>query len=165
MPSVTYSRALGATALLAFLAFGFALFSQHVLGMQPCAWCVLQRIICLAIGIVAALGWFARRRGGIAPLASAVVFLLAIGGAVAAWYQHTVAAHAFTCDLSFADRVVVGSGLDAAFPQVFGIWATCADSATTLLGVSYDIWTLIFFIALAALNLLALGGRRANRAG
>lgn len=162
MSALTYSRALGASAILALLAFGFALFSQHVLGMQPCAWCVLQRMICLVIAVVAGLGWLARRQRGAPAFASALVFLLAMGGAVAAWYQHTVAAFAFTCDLSFADRVVAASGLDALMPQVFGIWATCADSAVDLLGLRYELWTLMLFVGLALLNLLALGGRRAR---
>lgn len=158
---LTSKRVLGLTALLAFAALAFALISQHALGMQPCAWCVLQRMICLAIGVVAGIGWLARDNRIVPGLAMGASFLLAMGGAVAAWYQHTVAAKLFTCDLTFADRVVTGSGLDQALPQVFGVYATCADSAVSLLGVQYEIWALILFVAMAAINVLALAKPRA----
>src|SRR5690606_2018457 len=158
MPSMLLNldRTLALTTVLAFLAFGFALFSQHVLDMQPCAWCILQRMICLVIGALAGLGWLARRQRTVAALAASGIVLLAIGGAIAAWYQHTVAAQLFTCDMTFADRVVTGSGLDGLMPGIFGVYATCADSAVMLLGVRYELWTLALFALLAVANLLAL---------
>ena len=161
----SFNRVLGATALLAFAAFAFALFSQHVLGMAPCAWCILQRMICLAIGLVAGIGWLLRSNGAAAGFAMGVSFLLAMGGAVAAWYQHTVAAKSFSCDLTFADRFVAGSGLDQALPQLFGIYATCAESAVSLLGVQYEIWTLILFLLIAMGNVLALARPRSSGPG
>ncbi len=161
LSSLSTRAALGIISLLAFLALLFALFSQHVLGMAPCAWCVLQRMIVLAIAIVAGLGWWLHgRRPGAAQLAAAVSGALALGGVVAAWYQHTVAANSFSCDLSFADAVVTTSRLDVLLPQVFGIYATCADSAVDLLGVRYEIWTLILFVVLALLAVVALSPRR-----
>ncbi|MCK9509798.1 MAG: disulfide bond formation protein B [Pigmentiphaga sp.] len=160
LASLSLRQTLGIVSLLAFVAFLFALFSQHVLGMAPCAWCILQRLIVLAIAIIAGLGWWLHgRRPAVAAWAAALSGLLAIGGALAAWYQHTVAANAFSCDLSFADAVVTTSRLDLVLPQVFGIYATCADSATNLLGVRYEIWTLILFVVLAALAILALAPR------
>ncbi len=155
---ITRDRALAILALASAGAFLFALFSQHVLGMQPCAWCILQRMICVLIAIVAGLGWSMRRAGAVPGILLGAGFLLSVGGAVAAWYQHTVAAQSFTCDMSFADQAVTGSGLDALMPQVFGIYATCADSAVDLLGVRYEVWTLILFIAMALVALIGLGG-------
>lgn len=152
-------RALALIAVLAFTAFGFALFSQHVLGMQPCAWCILQRMICLATGVASGLGWLMRAHRKVAVAAALGTFLLSIGGAVAAWYQHTVASQQFTCDMTLADRVVSGSGLDAAMPGIFGIYATCADSAVDLLGVRYELWTLALFSILAIMSILALARR------
>lgn len=153
---LTPHRLLAGVCVLASAAFAFALFSQHVLGMQPCAWCILQRMICLGIAVVAGAAWLARRAPGAATLGLIAVFMLALGGAIAAWYQHDVAAQLFSCDLTFADRVVTGSGLDQAMPMVFGVWATCADSAVDLLGVRYEIWTLILFILMAAGSVITL---------
>lgn len=152
-------RALALIAVLAFTAFGFALFSQHVLGMQPCAWCILQRMICLATGVIAGLGWLLRNHRTAAVLAALGTLVLSVGGAVAAWYQHTVASQLFTCDMTLADRIVSGSGLDATMPGIFGIYATCADSAVTLLGMRYELWTLVLFSILAVISLAALARR------
>src|SRR5690606_1961474 len=146
-------RALALITVLAFSAFGFALFSQHVLGMQPCAWCILQRMVCLAIGVIAGLGWLARNHRIAAVLAALGSVLLASGGAVAAWYQHTVASQQFSCDLTFVDRFVTGSSLDMLMPGIFGVYATCADSAVTLVGVRYELWTLGLFAIIALINL------------
>jgi disulfide bond formation protein DsbB len=40
----------------ALLALAVALVSQYVFDMQPCPWCVLQRLLFLAIAGVAAIG-------------------------------------------------------------------------------------------------------------
>lgn len=157
--SLNLDRTLVLASLLAFTAFGFALFSQHVLGMQPCAWCILQRMVCLGIGVVAGIGWLLRSHRTAAVLAMLGVLVLSIGGAVAAWYQHTVASQLFTCDMTLADRIVSGSGLDATMPGIFGVYATCADSAVTLLGVRYELWTLALFSILAIMSLIALARR------
>lgn len=152
---------LGLIALLALAGFGFALFSQHVLGMAPCAWCILQRMILLLIAIVAGLGWLTgRERSGSISLAAGVSTLLALGGVVAAWYQHTVAAQSFSCDQTFADVVVTRSGLDQMIPQVFGIYATCADSAVDLFGIRYELWALVLFVLLGFLGIRALAPQR-----
>ena len=45
-----------AIALLSLGAVGAALLTQHVWGMQPCPWCVLQRAIFCLIAIAALLG-------------------------------------------------------------------------------------------------------------
>lgn len=152
---------LGLIALLALAALAFALFSQHVLGMAPCAWCILQRQIVVVIAVVAALGWWAGgRHPGAVSVAAGVSGVLALGGIVAAWYQHTVAANSFSCDLSVADRVVTASRLDQWLPQVFGIYATCADSAVDLIGVPYELWSLMLFVLLAALAIRVMAPRR-----
>ena len=73
----------------------------------------------------------------------------------ATWYQYTVAAEMFSCDMTFADRFMTGSGLESAFPALFGIYATCMDAAVEVLGVEYAIWSLMLF---ALLGVLALAG-------
>jgi disulfide bond formation protein DsbB len=147
-------RLLRLISLLCLSAVGFALISQYAFGMRPCAWCVLQRLILLAIAAVcglASVGWgsiLVRRIG------AAMTVLLGISGAVAAWYQYSVAAQQFSCAQTFADRFMSGSGLDAALPWLFGIRASCMDARVTLLGVEYALWGLGIFVVCA---LLALG--------
>lgn len=156
MKTAPADRLLRAISLLCLAAVGAALYSQHVLGMQPCAWCVLQRLILLAIAAacgLAATGWgsaLVRRIGALLSIA------LALSGAVAAWHQYSVAALSFSCAQTFADRFVSGSGLDAALPWLFGIYATCMDARVSLFGIEYAIWGLITFTLCAALGIWAL---------
>ena len=49
-----------------------------------------------------------------------VTLLLAIGGAMAAIYQHEVAAKSFSCNLTFADKLISGLGLNPPGPDVPG---------------------------------------------
>ena len=75
-------RAAPGFALVAALAFGgvaAALVSQHVYDMQPCAWCVLQRLVFIVIGLVALAGLAWRSRRGARVTAGAVLVLAACG--------------------------------------------------------------------------------------
>lgn len=136
-------------------AVAAALVSQHVFDMQPCPWCVLQRVIFVAIAIVALAGWLVR-----APLPrrifAGLLFLLAGCGVAAALWQHFVAASSVSCNLTLADRIVSTLGLDSLEPRVFAAYASCADAAVKLLGVSYEFYSLALFAALGALAAAAL---------
>ena len=161
--STTTSRLLSLIALLCLAAVAIALVSQHVFGMQPCAWCVLQRLIFLAIGAVCLLGvLLGRRNNATARIAAGVSAVLSVGGIAAAWYQYTVAANMFSCDLTFADRFMVQTGLDAALPWLFGIFATCMDARVDLLGLEYALWGLGLFCVTAVLSITVTlwSGRR-----
>lgn len=134
---------------LPILAVGIALVTQHVLGMQPCPWCVLQRLIFLAI---AATAWLGLALGPALPrrAMALLMLLLAAGGVAAALWQHFVAAASASCNLTLADRVMSGLGLDNLAPAVFAPYASCADAAATLLGLPYEFYSLTLFVMLAA---------------
>jgi protein dithiol:quinone oxidoreductase len=149
-----------AIAALCFAAVGAALVTQHVYDMQPCPWCVLQRLIFVVIGIAALLGLAWRSTFGqrAMPL---VLLLLCSGGIAAALWQHFVAAATASCNLTLADRIVSGLGLDALLPGVFQATATCADAAVDLAGVPYEFWSLALFIAVELVALWLLVRQRA----
>ena len=151
----TSSRALFAgVAIASALGVAAALVSQHVYEMQPCAWCVLQRVIFIVIGVVA-LVFALLPAPGAARIGAGLVVLLGLGGIGAALWQHFVAASAASCDLTLADRLISGSGLDVAWPEVFAAFASCADARVDLLGVPYAFWSLALFALLAAAALAA----------
>ena len=139
------SLLLTGSALLCVGAVGAALYTQHVLGMQPCPWCVLQRLIFLGIAAAALIGLVAQRLG---PL---LMTLLAICGMAAALWQHFVAAATASCNLSFADRVMSTLMLDELAPAVFMATASCADAKVNLLGVPYEFWSLSLFVVLESI--------------
>lgn len=141
---------LAAIALFSLAVVGAALFTQHAWDMQPCPWCVLQRLIFVAIAAVALLGllWPA---GG-ATLAIA----LALTGVASALWQHFVAASSESCDLTLADRIMAATGLDARLPEVFMAMASCAEAKVDLAGLPYEFWSLLAFafVILAAVPVL-----------
>ncbi|MFN6996715.1 MAG: disulfide bond formation protein B, partial [Aquincola tertiaricarbonis] len=71
-------------------------------------------------------------------------------------WQHFVAAATASCNLTLADRIVSGLGLDGLAPEVFQARAPCADAAVKLAGVPYEFFSLALYaiFALAALRLL-----------
>jgi disulfide bond formation protein DsbB len=146
---------LAAGAVLCFAAIGAALVSQHVYGIQPCPWCVLQRLIFAVTGIVCIIGLLLRSTLG-RRIVGGAVMLLAIEGIVAAVWQHFVAAASASCNLSFADRVMSNLGIDSLWPEVFEARATCADAAVKLLGIPYEFYSLALFIVLALMGALLL---------
>lgn len=157
--SVARSSAPWPFALIAIGAFAgvvAALVSQHVYGLEPCAWCVLQRLIFLLIGLASLLG-LAWRRPAVARLAAAVVMLLALAGVGSALWQHIVASKSASCNLTLADRIISGAGLDRLLPPVFEARASCADAAVSMLGVSYALWAALLFLLCA---IAAVGAMR-----
>jgi protein dithiol:quinone oxidoreductase len=143
-------RLLALAALLSLAAVGAALITQHVYGMQPCPWCVLQRLIFLVMA-VAALPGLVLRSPWARRLSAAAVAGLALAGAAAALWQHFVAASSASCNLTLADRVLSATGLDERFPQVFAAYASCADAKVNLAGLPYEFWSLALFILLGAM--------------
>ena len=145
--------------LLSLAAVAAALVSQHVYGMQPCPWCVLQRLIFVVIGLVCLLG-AALPSGALAAGAGFVALVLAGLGSASALYQHFVAAKSASCNLTLADRIVSGTGLDVWLPAVFEVRASCADAAVSLLGVPYEFWSLALFTLIELALVMLLVRRR-----
>lgn len=133
------------------LAVAAALFAQHGLGMRPCPWCILQRLLFILIALVALGTAFAparRLRIGL----NIATLLLASAGVIAAVYQHEVAAKSFSCDLTLADKLVSALRIESLWPWMFQVTATCAESATSLLGVPFEFWSLALFALLAIVS-------------
>jgi disulfide bond formation protein DsbB len=152
MTAASRRRLLLVCAFLSFAAVGAALVSQHVFGMLPCAWCVLQRLLYLVLGVVCLAG-----AGGLrlARGAAGIGAIIAVIGVTTAWHQYTVAAHMVSCEQTWADRFMVQSGLDGALVWLFGVMSTCMQASVELAGVQYVLWSLTLFVVLAAVLLRA----------
>lgn len=145
---------LAALAVVAIGAVGAALVSQHVYDMQPCPWCVLQRLIFLAIAAACLVGLALPRLG------AALAGLLALSGVTAALWQHFVAASAASCDLTLADKLMAATGLDGRWPELFMATATCAEAKVELAGLPYEFWSLGLFALMALVALRVAMSRR-----
>jgi disulfide bond formation protein DsbB len=147
--SLSTTRLLLVMAALSVAAVAAALVSQHVYDMQPCPWCILQRVIYLAIAalcLIGAVGSSVIVRRGV----GALVLLLSLSGAASALYQDLVASKSTSCNLTFADKVISALGLDGAFPPLLQVTANCSDAAVSVLGVPYAYWSLALYVMLAA---------------
>jgi len=151
----------GARTLLAgiagvsLLAVAAALVTQHVGGLLPCAWCVLQRLIFVLMAAAALLGLLLPGATG-RRIGAGLALLLADLGLAAALWQHFVANASASCNMTLADKVMGATGLDSRFPEVFAAYASCADARATLAGLPYEVWSGALFLALslAALRVL-----------
>jgi protein dithiol:quinone oxidoreductase len=136
---------------LAFAAVGTALVSQHVFDMQPCPWCVVQRMIYFVVGFVAAVAWAwpGEQGGSVHRNLSLLIAALATLGAASALWQQLYAAKSSSCAMTAADLIIRMSRLDVLLPEIFQARASCAESAS-MLGVPYALWSLTAFIIVAA---------------
>ncbi len=148
----------GAAALVSVAAVAAALYTQYRLEMDPCAWCVLQRLIFLAIAVAALPGMLVGTR--LASWFSGLLMtLLALSGVAAALWQHFVAAESQSCAMTLADRVVRGLMLDEIAPAVFAASAPCSQK-TLLLGLPYEFYSLLLFAALAVFSVWVMRRQR-----
>ena len=150
-----------ATPMLAFVAIvslgsiAVALISQHAFGMEPCPWCILQRLIFAAIGVLALVG-LAVRAATATRIVAAFGVLFSLAGIGAALWQQLVAAQSASCNLTLADKIVSWTQLDRLVPEAFEARASCADAAVNLLGVPYAIWAAAAFVLCAIALVRAL---------
>ncbi len=141
-------------ALLTFFSLVCALFVQHGLGYQPCAWCILQRVIYLAILVVALLGTIAPSI--LLRLSFYLISALSLSGIAAGMYQFMVAGESYSCTLSFADRFINQyTKLSSYFPEFFGIYASCASKAK-IFGIDLSLVSVAGFISFLLISLIGL---------
>jgi len=152
-PSTRLVNTLGFVACFGMIGFG--LFLQHVLKLEPCPMCILQRIAIIGTGCVFAIaalhapqGWGRKVYGGLLLLTTG------IGAALSArhvWLQNFIPE-----DKELACGMDMSYMMDV-FPifEVLGMilkgTGDCTEVVWTFLGLSIPAWTLVSFIGLAAI--------------
>lgn len=156
-PSPWPGRVLALVCLSSLGSLALALAAQHFFDVRPCPWCVMQRGVFLLLGFVAGLGWLLgqllNRARAVQLLSLLLVAGLALAGLAAAVWQHEVAAQSASCNMTFADQVVMALHLDELLPSVFMATAGCNEAAAyKLLGLPYEVWSGLLYLtqALAA---------------
>ncbi|MDI1239188.1 MAG: disulfide bond formation protein B [Polaromonas sp.] len=153
--------ALVSAACVAMLAFG--LYLQHVVGLEPCPMCIVQRYALVLVAVVTGVTAFARGKG-LLMTGSAVTLLVAGFGAFVAarqswlqWYPPEVA----SCGRDFYGMIETFP-LQRVIPMIFKGSGDCTKIDWTFLGLSIANWSFLCFagIALLMLVLLMVQGRR-----
>ncbi|MGM9512921.1 disulfide bond formation protein B [Roseateles sp. DB2] len=156
-PSPWPGRVLALISLSSLASLALALVAQHYFDVRPCPWCVLQRGVFLLLGLAAGLGWLQgqllSRARALTACSLLLVAGLALAGLAAAVWQHEVAAQSASCNMTFADQLVMALHLDEILPSVFMATAGCNEAAAyKLLGLPYEVWSGLLYLthALAA---------------
>ena len=144
-----WRRGMLGIAAACVVAVSAALLAQYGFDMQPCPWCILQRLSYLALALVCIAAALVDGRGPRYALGG-LAFVLAGCGVAASIWQHVVAAKQFSCSLTFADNVITALRLESLLPSLFQVTATCADAAVSMLGVPFEYWSLLLFVLIGA---------------
>ena len=147
-------------ACIGLLAFG--LYLQHVVGLEPCPMCIVQRyalvLVAICAGVVSASGIKNLQTGGVTLL----LVVAGFGAFVAArqsflqWYPPQVA----TCGRDLYGMIETFP-LKRAIPMIFRGGGDCTVVDWTFLGGSIANWSFVCFVLISVLALVFLA--RASR--
>lgn len=154
--------ALVAAACVALLAFG--LYLQHVVGLEPCPMCIVQRYALTLVAVVAAVAALLRSRGAHLAGSALLVLLSAFGAFVAArqsWLQWNPPEFA-SCGRDFYGMIETFP-LRRAVPMIFRGSGDCTKIDWTFLGLSIANWSFVWFVFFAVVGLV-LVARQLRRA-
>lgn len=148
-------RILGLVALACVAMLAFGLYLQHVVGLEPCPMCIVQRyalvLVAIAAGVTAAL----KSRGAHLAGAGLMVLFSGFGGFVAArqswlqWYPPETA----SCGRDFYGMIETFP-LRRAIPLIFRGSGDCTKVDWTFLGGSIANWSFVCFAALLVIGLV-----------
>ncbi|MGI4777249.1 MAG: disulfide bond formation protein B [Janthinobacterium lividum] len=147
--------ALICAACIAMLAFGAYL--QHVVGLEPCPMCIVQRYALVLAALFTGLAAMVRGRTG-QRVAGSLALLFSIGGAFTAakqsllqWYPPEVV----TCGRDIYGMIETFP-LQRALPMIFRGSGDCSKVDWTLFGLSIANWSFIAFAVLGVLLFLLI---------
>ena len=131
----------------------FGLYLQHVVGLNPCPMCIVQRYALIGVVVFALVGWRLRSQG---LTASSLLLTLAAGfGAFTAarqswlqWYPPEVV----NCGRDFYG-MVENFPLNRAIPMIFKGSGDCSKIDWTFLGGSIANWSFVAFVVFALMGL------------
>jgi disulfide bond formation protein DsbB len=149
---------LGCVALLAF-----GLYLQHVVGLEPCPMCIVQRYALVLVAIVAGITAATNKKGLLITGSGLLVLLSGFGAFVAArqswlqWYPPEFA----SCGRDFYGMIETFP-LQRVIPMIFKGSGDCSKVDWTFLGGSIANWSFLSFagIGLIALVLIARQARK-----
>jgi len=160
-----FSRPRFILALIGLICVGllsFGLYLQHVVGLEPCPMCIVQRYALVLIALVATLGCF--WSGQLITLAIGCTLLgLSAGGAYVAARQSWLQLYppeVVSCGRDFYGMIETFP-LKTAIPMIFRGGGDCSQVDWTFLGGSIANWSFVTFIGLGLSAIVCLWASRA----
>lgn len=150
--------ALISLACVAMLAFGMYL--QHVVGLEPCPMCIVQRYALIGVALFTGLGAARGARGWLMGWGILALVCAGFGAFVAArqswlqWYPPEFA----TCGRDFYG-MIENYSISRAVPMIFRGSGDCAAVDWSLLGGSIANWSFLCFAAFSVVLLVLLARR------
>jgi protein dithiol:quinone oxidoreductase len=155
--------ALISVACVGMLAFGMYL--QHVVGLEPCPMCIVQRYALIGVAIFTGLASARGQKSWWMTMAALALLASGFGAFVAArqswlqWYPPEIA----TCGRDFYG-MIENYPISRAIPMIFRGSGDCAAIDWTFLGGSIANWSFLCFAGFAVVLLVLLvrglkGGR------
>jgi len=125
---------------------GFALYAQHILLLDPCPLCIIQRVATISLGLVFLLAAL-HNPGGVGSKVYGVLVMITagFGVGVASWHvrlQNLPADDIPSCGPGF-EYIVDNFPLSDALGMIFKGSGECAEVVWRLLGLSMPTWVII----------------------
>jgi len=139
--------------LVCVALLGFALYLQHGQGLDPCPWCVVQRLGFILVGLIALVGAL-HRPGPIGTVVYSTFGLAAAAAGAAAAVYHVYLQSdpewAAKCVGSSVERILDQLDIGSMIPPLLQYGGPCTLKPWSFLGLSIPEWSLVWFVLLAA---------------
>jgi len=155
----TRRRICAAVFVMIAVLLSVSLYLQHVVGLEPCPLCILQRYAFVLVAAFALIAALSSNLAGKIAHGAALLFAFA-GGATAAWHVWL--------QINPPKESSCGPGLEymlselplaRALPRIFKGAGDCSAIEWTFLGLSIAAWSLLWF-AILFVALIAAARRR-----
>lgn len=154
-------RAYGLICLACVLMLAFGLYLQHVVGLEPCPMCIVQRYALLLVAVFTGLAAMFRSRG-LQVTGGVLALVSAVGGAYTAaaqswlqWYPPEVV----SCGRDLYGMIETFP-LKRALPMIFRGGGDCSKVDWSLFGLTLANWAFVAFFVLAVLLLVLIFRKR-----
>ena len=148
------SRIFGLIALACVGLLAFGLYLQHVVGLNPCPMCIVQRYTLVGVMVLGLVGWRLRNATALSVFGVLLALKAAFGGFVAArqswlqWYPP----EAVSCGRDFYG-MIESFPLGRVVPMIFRGSGDCTKVDWTFLGGSIANWSFVCFALFTVLGL------------
>ena len=150
-PSGVLHKVFTAAFLVCLGLLGYGLYLQHVLNLDPCPWCIVQRLHFIVIALIALVAALHRPGGTGIAVYSVFGGLVAIGGMAAAGYHIHVQndpGRALECMGGWLEQWLDASKLGKIVPPLLQYDGSCLPKPWSFLGLSIPEWSFAWFAML-----------------